>query len=62
MDIVNESVSATIPGGLDEEGASYCKLTDGFAIGVQLVMGLIVCSSLLIKRQREHPRRPLLIW
>jgi hypothetical protein len=47
---------------LGDPGSINCKLTDGFAIGVQLVMGLIVCSSLLIKRQREYPRRPLVIW
>ncbi|KAI8052466.1 vacuolar membrane protein-domain-containing protein [Syncephalis plumigaleata] len=48
--------------GLGDAGSINCKLTDNFAIAVQLLMGLIVCSSLLIKRQREYPRRPLVIW
>ncbi|KAI9592929.1 vacuolar membrane protein-domain-containing protein [Syncephalis fuscata] len=48
--------------GLGDPGSIDCKLTDGFAIGVQLVMGLIVCSSLLVKRHREYPQRPLVIW
>ncbi|RKP06696.1 Vaculolar membrane protein-domain-containing protein, partial [Thamnocephalis sphaerospora] len=49
-------------GGLGDPESINCKLTDGFAIGVQLLMGLIVCSSLLLKRRWEHPQRPLMIW
>ncbi|KAI9202549.1 vacuolar membrane protein-domain-containing protein [Polychytrium aggregatum] len=39
-----------------------CKLMDGFAIAVQVLLGTIVVASLLFKRFRERPRRPIVIW
>lgn len=39
-----------------------CQLMDNFAVGVQLLLAVIALSSLLIKRHREKPRRPFLIW
>eukprot|EP00835_Amoeboradix_gromovi_P004253 NODE_320_length_11094_cov_0.618190.p4 type:complete len:215 gc:universal NODE_320_length_11094_cov_0.618190:3164-3808(+) len=39
-----------------------CELLDGFAIIIQGILALVAFSSLLIKRQRETPRRPLMIW
>ena len=39
-----------------------CQLLDGFAIGIQFILAIIAFSSLLVKRQRELPKRPLLIW
>ncbi|ORX88620.1 hypothetical protein K493DRAFT_195261, partial [Basidiobolus meristosporus CBS 931.73] len=39
-----------------------CELLDGFAILVQSLMALMAVSSLLVKRQRECPRRPGRVW
>ncbi|KAI9090518.1 vacuolar membrane protein-domain-containing protein [Phlyctochytrium arcticum] len=41
---------------------SQCKLIDGFAIAVQVLMASVALGSLIVKRQREHPRRPFIIW
>ncbi|KAI7870815.1 vacuolar membrane protein-domain-containing protein, partial [Spinellus fusiger] len=43
----------------DESG---CKLLDAFAIRVQLCLATLGFSTLLFKRYREQPQRPLLIW
>ncbi|OAC98069.1 hypothetical protein MUCCIDRAFT_122803, partial [Mucor lusitanicus CBS 277.49] len=43
----------------DESG---CKLLDSFAIFVQLVLATLAFSTLIIKRQRESPQRPLQTW
>jgi hypothetical protein len=48
-----------LPEDQDESG---CKLLDPFAIFVQLVLAGLAFSTLFIKRQRESPQRPLLIW
>ncbi|KAI9189911.1 hypothetical protein H9P43_001344 [Blastocladiella emersonii ATCC 22665] len=42
--------------------APQCELMDGFAIGVQLLMGSAAFLSLLFKRHRESPRRPMRVW
>ncbi|ORZ13547.1 Vaculolar membrane protein-domain-containing protein [Absidia repens] len=49
---------------VEEEGDSQqgCKLLDTFAIFVQLLLACIAFSTLILKRQREKPRRPLRIW
>eukprot|EP00842_Homolaphlyctis_polyrhiza_P000008 jgi/Hompol1/1007/HPOL_001402-RA len=39
-----------------------CKLMDGFAIVIQISLATIAFGSLLVKRLRERPRRPMLIW
>jgi len=39
-----------------------CKLLDKWALMVQGCMGMIAISILLLKRQREHPKRPFKIW
>uniref|UniRef100_A0AAV1UVT2 Uncharacterized protein n=1 Tax=Peronospora matthiolae TaxID=2874970 RepID=A0AAV1UVT2_9STRA len=40
-----------------------CKLLDGeFAALLQVLLGLIALSVLILKRLREVPRRPLLVW
>ncbi|KAI8852657.1 vacuolar membrane protein-domain-containing protein [Chytridium lagenaria] len=42
--------------------AMQCKLMDGFAVIVQAFLATIALSSLVYKRHREHPRRPVVIW
>ncbi|KAI8059541.1 vacuolar membrane protein-domain-containing protein [Gongronella butleri] len=43
----------------DQQG---CQLLDSFAIAVQLLLAAIAFSTLLLKRQREDPRRPFRTW
>ncbi|KAI9022290.1 vacuolar membrane protein-domain-containing protein [Phycomyces nitens] len=45
-----------------EDDESGCKLLDSFAIFIQICLGAVAFSTLIIKRQREQPQRPLLIW
>ena len=43
--------------------ASECNLMGGtFAMLVQVVLFAVVLAALLLKRNKEHPRRPLNIW
>ncbi|KAK9729515.1 hypothetical protein K7432_000200 [Basidiobolus ranarum] len=44
------------------ERMAQCSLTDNFALSVQAFLAFAAFSTLLIKRQKENPRRPLLIW
>ncbi|KAI8084899.1 vacuolar membrane protein-domain-containing protein [Halteromyces radiatus] len=46
-------------GNIDPGG---CKLMDSFGIFIQLCLATVAFSTLLIKRQREKPQRPLRIW
>ncbi|ORX50860.1 hypothetical protein DM01DRAFT_1337458 [Hesseltinella vesiculosa] len=39
-----------------------CELMDSFGIFIQLCLAAAAFSTLLIKRHREKPRRPLRIW
>ncbi|CCI42426.1 unnamed protein product [Albugo candida] len=49
--------------GSDAANAAECELLNGiFATFVQILLGLIAVSVLLLKRQRESPQRPLQIW
>ncbi|KAI8377858.1 vacuolar membrane protein-domain-containing protein [Radiomyces spectabilis] len=47
---------------IDDEPEAGCKLMDGFAIFIQLCLATAAFSTLIIKRQREHPQRPVRIW
>lgn len=51
--------SRQLPEDGDESG---CKLLDSFAIFVQLVLAALAFSTLILKRQRESPQRPLQTW
>ncbi|KAK9712710.1 hypothetical protein K7432_006962 [Basidiobolus ranarum] len=44
------------------ERMAQCSLTDDFALIVQAFLAFTAFSTLLLKRQKENPRRPLLIW
>ncbi|KAG9305905.1 hypothetical protein G9A89_016557 [Geosiphon pyriformis] len=43
-------------------GEKQCALLDRFAILVQILLGTIAFSTLIYKRHRERPQRPLRIW
>lgn len=48
----------------DEPGAvnGECRLLGPFALIVQACLGFLALSSLVFKRWRERPRRPIKIW
>lgn len=46
----------------EDEGNGECNLLGNFALLVQGALGLLAVSSLVVKRWREHPRRPIKIW
>jgi STIMATE family len=46
----------------DEQADRNCRLLGPFAIFVQLIMGVLVVGTLVLKRQREKPKRPWKIW
>lgn len=48
------------PGG--DEGSGECRLLGSFAVLVQLALGGLALLSLVFKRYRERPQRPLKIW
>ncbi|RUS24568.1 hypothetical protein BC938DRAFT_473382 [Jimgerdemannia flammicorona] len=50
------------PDGDGEPEQSGCKLLDSFAIVIQLCLVTAAFSSLIYKRSRERPQRPVLIW
>lgn len=39
-----------------------CTLTDGYAFVIQVLVGLLAISTLLIKRHCEWPQRPWIVW
>lgn len=39
-----------------------CQLMDGFGIFIQLCLATTAFSTLIFKRQREQPQRPIRIW
>ncbi|EXJ91303.1 hypothetical protein A1O1_04413 [Capronia coronata CBS 617.96] len=46
----------------DDESSGECKLLGPFAILVQGALGVLALSSLVYKRWRERPQRPLKVW
>lgn len=44
------------------EAGNRCKLMSNFAIIVQLLLATIAFSTLIFKRSKERPMRPLKIW
>ncbi|KAI1609721.1 vacuolar membrane protein-domain-containing protein [Exophiala viscosa] len=53
---------ATSPSDSDDESSGECKLLGPFAILVQTALGVLALSSLVFKRWRERPQRPLKVW
>ncbi len=44
------------------QGNGECELLGPFSLIVQSALGILALSSLVWKRYRERPRRPLKIW
>ncbi|KAF2268852.1 hypothetical protein CC78DRAFT_565290 [Lojkania enalia] len=47
---------------MEEQDNGECHLLGPYALLVQGALGLLAVSSLIFKRWREHPRRPIKIW
>ncbi|KAI9279773.1 vacuolar membrane protein-domain-containing protein [Sporodiniella umbellata] len=47
---------------MQPEDENSCQLLDGFAIAVQLTLCLTAILTLVYKRSREKPQRPIEIW
>lgn len=50
------------PSYVDEEHPGECRLLGPFALFVQLGLGALALLSLVFKRWRERPQRPVKIW
>ena len=49
-------------GNDDDSDEGECELLGPFAILLQMALAAVALLALLIKRQREHPRRPFQVW
>ncbi|KAF8979790.1 hypothetical protein BGZ46_005032 [Entomortierella lignicola] len=45
-----------------QKPAQTCELMSGFAIFVQLLLATLAFSTLIFKRSKERPMRPLKVW
>ncbi|KAF2747029.1 hypothetical protein M011DRAFT_383179, partial [Sporormia fimetaria CBS 119925] len=52
----------TAQGSPMENNDNECHLLGGYALLVQGALGILALMALVVKRWREHPRRPLKIW
>ena len=55
-------ISTPTSSSKDSQGSGECELLGPFAILVQGALGLLALGSLVFKRWRERPQRPLKIW
>lgn len=61
-------LATTVPGALNNNGSSdgentgECKLLGPFSLLVQAALGALALVSLVYKRWKERPQRPLKIW
>jgi hypothetical protein len=46
----------------EDDPQAGCQLMDGFGIFIQLCLATTAFSTLIYKRQREQPQRPIRIW
>lgn len=46
----------------DDENTGECKLLGSFAVFVQAALGALALLSLVYKRWRERPQRPIKVW
>lgn len=56
------AASSTAVADPDDESSGECKLLGPFAILVQGALGALALLSLVFKRWRERPQRPLKVW
>jgi hypothetical protein len=53
---------SSVPDAPDDDSSGECKLLGPFAIFVQGALGALALLSLVFKRWREKPQRPLKVW
>ncbi|RAL07584.1 STIMATE family protein [Aspergillus homomorphus CBS 101889] len=56
------SYSAASDSGRDEEDSGECRLLGPFSLLVQAALGALALLSLVYKRWRERPQRPVKVW
>lgn len=56
------SLSAGADNPADDDDRAECRLLGSFALFVQLALGGLALMSLVYKRWRERPQRPVKIW
>ncbi|KAG6040689.1 hypothetical protein E4U41_007420 [Claviceps citrina] len=56
------SSSSSPPSHSSDESEGECRLLGSFALFVQAALGALALLSLVFKRYRERPQRPLRIW
>lgn len=49
-------------GPKNDAGGGDCELLGPFSLVIQAALGLLALSSLVWKRYRERPRRPIKVW
>ncbi|KAK1752500.1 vacuolar membrane protein-domain-containing protein [Echria macrotheca] len=57
-----DAAIATATGSPGDSNPTECRLLGSFAILVQLALGALAMLSLVYKRWRERPQRPVKIW
>jgi hypothetical protein len=57
-----DTPDSPLSGQDSSDDSGECRLLGPFALIVQAALGLLALLSLVWKRYRERPRRPLLIW
>lgn len=56
------SPTASAPASIYDEPQGDCELLGSFALLVQAALGALALLSLVYKRWRERPQRPLKVW
>ncbi|KAI9812027.1 MAG: hypothetical protein M1827_004919 [Pycnora praestabilis] len=56
------AVAGTEKGSKDDGGSGECELLGPFSLFIQGALGLLALLSLVFKRWRERPQRPLKVW
>jgi hypothetical protein len=59
---VSAAISSSTPRPGENENTGECRLLGPFAILVQAALGALALLSLVYKRWRERPQRPVKIW
>lgn len=60
--VAASAATAIASGSPKDDDKGECRLLGPFALFVQLALGALALTSLVYKRWRERPQRPLKIW
>lgn len=59
---VPPSATSSMPGSERDDDGGECRLLGSFSVLVQLILGALALLSLVYKRWRERPQRPIKVW